>query len=32
VATGVPWVIVNGQIAIADGKTTGALAGRVLRR
>jgi N-acyl-D-amino-acid deacylase len=31
-ATGVQWVIVNGQVAIADGKPTGALAGRVLRR
>jgi N-acyl-D-amino-acid deacylase len=31
-ATGVQWVIVNGQLAIADGKPTGALAGRVLRR
>jgi N-acyl-D-amino-acid deacylase len=32
VATGVRWVVVNGQVAIADGQATGALAGRVLRR
>jgi N-acyl-D-amino-acid deacylase len=32
IATGMAWVVVNGQVAIADGKPTGALAGRVLRR
>ena len=32
VATGVRWVVVNGQVAIADGQATGALAGRVLRK
>jgi N-acyl-D-aspartate/D-glutamate deacylase len=31
-ATGVRWVLVNGQIAVEDGKPTGALAGRALRR
>jgi N-acyl-D-amino-acid deacylase len=31
-ATGVRWVLVNGQVAIADGVPTGALAGRVLLR
>ncbi|HUR20037.1 MAG TPA: amidohydrolase family protein, partial [Vicinamibacterales bacterium] len=31
-ATGMQWVIVNGQIAIADGRPTGTLAGKVLRR
>jgi N-acyl-D-amino-acid deacylase len=31
-ATGMAWVVVNGQVAIADGTPTGALAGRVLRR
>jgi N-acyl-D-aspartate/D-glutamate deacylase len=29
---GMSWVIVNGEIAIADGDFTGALAGRVLRK
>lgn len=28
---GIDWVLVNGQLAVADGKPTGALAGRVLR-
>ncbi len=28
---GIPWVIVNGKPAVADGKLTGALAGRALR-
>lgn len=28
---GIPWVIVNGQIAAEDGKSTGAMAGRALR-
>jgi N-acyl-D-amino-acid deacylase len=31
-AEGVSAVIVNGQIALAEGKTTGARAGRVLKR
>ena len=31
-ATGMSWVIVNGQVAIADGTPTGVLAGKVLRR
>lgn len=31
-ATGVTWVFVNGQAAVADGKVTGAMAGRALRR
>lgn len=31
-ATGVRWVLVNGVVAVADGKYTGALAGRALRR
>ncbi len=31
-ATGMRYVIVNGQLAIADGKYTGALAGRPLRK
>lgn len=31
-ATGVRWVLVNGQVAVADGEVTGALAGRPLRR
>jgi N-acyl-D-amino-acid deacylase len=30
-ATGVRWVLVNGQVAVADGAPTGALAGQVLR-
>jgi N-acyl-D-aspartate/D-glutamate deacylase len=30
-ATGMRWVIVNGTIAVDDGKPTGALAGRALR-
>ncbi|MFB0543855.1 MAG: amidohydrolase family protein [Candidatus Bathyarchaeia archaeon] len=28
---GIPWVIVNGRIAVDEGRHTGALAGRVLR-
>lgn len=31
-ATGMKYVVVNGTLAIADGKYTGALAGRALRR
>ncbi len=31
-ATGVRWVVVNGQVAIADGVPNGVLAGKVLRR
>jgi N-acyl-D-amino-acid deacylase len=31
-ATGMSWVIVNGQAAIADGAPTGVLAGKVLRK
>lgn len=31
-ATGMRWVLVNGQVAMADGVATGALAGTVLRR
>jgi N-acyl-D-aspartate/D-glutamate deacylase len=31
-ATGVRWVLVNGKIAVAEGKPTGVLAGQVLRR
>lgn len=31
-ATGMRWVVVNGQLAIADGTPTGALAGKVLRK
>ena len=31
-ATGMKYVLVNGTIAIADGKYTGAMAGRALRR
>ena len=31
-ATGMAWVVVNGQVAIADGTPTGALAGKVLRK
>jgi N-acyl-D-aspartate/D-glutamate deacylase len=30
-AAGVRWLFVNGQLAVADGKPTGALAGKVLR-
>lgn len=30
--TGIPWVLVNGEIAIEDGRSTGALAGVVIRR
>lgn len=30
--TGIEWVLVNGEVAVADGEPTGALAGRVLRR
>jgi len=29
---GIEWVLVNGTVAVADGRPTGALAGRVLRR
>jgi N-acyl-D-amino-acid deacylase len=32
IATGMQWVLVNGQVAVADGEPSGALAGRVLRR
>jgi len=32
VATGMSWVVVNGQIAIADGTPTAVLAGKVLRK
>jgi N-acyl-D-amino-acid deacylase len=32
IATGMRWVLVNGQVAIADGVPTGVLAGRVLQR
>jgi N-acyl-D-aspartate/D-glutamate deacylase len=31
-ATGIRWVFVNGRAAVADGKPTGALAGRGLRK
>lgn len=31
-ATGVRWVIVNGQVAVADGTPTGVLAGRLLNK
>jgi len=31
-ATGVQWVLVNGQVAVADGAPTGALVGKVLRK
>ena len=31
-ATGVRWVLVNGKVAVEDGKPTGVLAGQVLRR
>jgi N-acyl-D-aspartate/D-glutamate deacylase len=31
-AEGVSAVVVNGQLALADGKTTGARAGRVLKK
>jgi N-acyl-D-amino-acid deacylase len=30
--TGISYVLVNGQIAVQHGKTTGALAGSVLRK
>ena len=30
--TGIPWVLVNGEIAIENGAATGALAGAVIRR
>ena len=30
--TGIPWVLVNGEIAIENGRATGALAGVVIRR
>jgi N-acyl-D-aspartate/D-glutamate deacylase len=30
-AAGMRWVVVNGQLAVDDGKPTGALAGRALR-
>ena len=29
---GIPWVLVNGEVAVEDGKLTGALAGQVVRR
>ena len=29
---GIPWVLVNGEVAVADGQLTGALAGQVIRR
>jgi N-acyl-D-aspartate/D-glutamate deacylase len=29
---GIPYVLVNGQIAVREGKITGALAGKVLRK
>jgi len=29
---GIPYVVVNGEIAVSDGEHTGALAGRVLRK
>jgi N-acyl-D-aspartate/D-glutamate deacylase len=29
---GIRWVIVNGEIAVEDGRTTGATSGKVLRR
>ena len=29
---GIPWVLINGQIAIEDGQATGALAGVVIKR
>ena len=29
---GIPWVLINGQIAIEDGQSTGALAGVVIKR
>ena len=29
---GMPWVLVNGQVAIEDGQATGALAGVVIKR
>jgi N-acyl-D-amino-acid deacylase len=31
-ATGMKWVLVNGQVAVAEGKTTGTLAGRGVPR
>jgi N-acyl-D-amino-acid deacylase len=31
-ASGMAWVIVNGVPAVQDGKATGALAGRVLKK
>ncbi|CEP68533.1 Amidohydrolase 3 [Moorella glycerini] len=31
-ATGVRWVLVNGQVAVKDGQATGCFAGEVLRR
>ena len=31
-ATGMRWVVVNGQVAIADGAPNGVLAGKVLRK
>ena len=32
IKVGMPWVLVNGQIAIEDGQATGALAGVVIKR
>jgi N-acyl-D-amino-acid deacylase len=29
---GIPWVIVNGELVVADGEHTGATPGRALRR
>jgi N-acyl-D-aspartate/D-glutamate deacylase len=31
-ASGIRWVLVNGVVAVDDGKATGALAGRGLRK
>ena len=31
-AVGMKWVIVNGKLAVEDGKFSGALAGRALRK
>jgi N-acyl-D-amino-acid deacylase len=32
IATGMQWVLVNGQVVVTDGVPTGALAGTVLKR
>jgi len=29
---GIPYVVVNGEVAVSEGEHTGALAGKVLRR